>query len=521
MGADVTRTSKSHSSLSHAGDADHDDAVRLERSALGCVLEYPALIGEVEADVTDCFLIRDHRLLWRAMVKLHGEGIAPDITLLPAESGVDAAYIGGLLEPGYFLSNFRNYTARIRKSARDRCFRQLHEELGMACADDRPRIIQQMNELLIDSSSEKKGIQTFADVPEVLSLLADPDHQICRDLLVRRGVTMIASEPGVGKSFLEMALLVNVAIGGEFLGRPCKRTRVLMLDRENRTALLQKRLGLIAGGPLPNLKIWCSGNSDPPPKLGDPRLLAIAREEPTVFGFDSLVRFHDQNENLATASGKGDGDTGMAYVTGQARLLADVGSTVLILHHKGKGEKDYRGSEEIIANVDVAYVLLRDGENGRKLHNTKFRDGPDGFDIRISCDFEGGNFRCTDTVVVSEQRDPTATLQHLIEQEPGIGVNKIVKASGIRKSDVIQLLKGGKGELWHSKIGPRRAHFYFPGGTDPGLVPATGSREGRELVPDAFGTGSHIDSNGAEPVETFPPVPKTPPLYGEVLDWES
>jgi hypothetical protein len=436
-----------------------DNAVSLEKSMLGCVMEKPELLDEVDPNVVDDLLLSDHRLLLRAMVKLHADGIVPDVLLLADESGVDLAYIADLRFSGCLLGNFHRYVADVRKAAQDRRFRQYAEELTKAGADDRPRILQRMQEVMM-APSGVKVIRKFAEVQDLLNIPVKSDVCICRDLLEPGAVTLLVSSPGVGKSFLGMSLAVNVALGGTFLGRECAATRVLMLDRENPLRLLQKRLRLLAGGPVPNLKVWCGASTDPPPMIGDQRILAMAREERTLFVFDTLTRFHNANENSAT--GNGDGDAGMSYVTGQARLLADQGSTVLILHHRGKSAARYRGSEEILANVDVAFELERDGKNGRKLHNFKNRDGKDDFDIGIRCDFERGVFTCTDTTGVAERKDSVQVLQAFIQQNPGASTNKIIGASGLRASQASELLRQHEGLLWRCENGPRRARLYFP-----------------------------------------------------------
>ena len=134
---------------------------------------------------------------------------------------------------------------------------------------------------------------------DVLTIPVKSDASICRDLLEPGAVTMIVSSPGVGKSFLAMSLAVNVALGGTFLGRQCTAVRAMMFDRENPLRLLQKRLRLIAGGAVDDLKVWCGASADPPPMIGDPRILAMAREQRTLFVFDTLTRFHNANENSA------------------------------------------------------------------------------------------------------------------------------------------------------------------------------------------------------------------------------
>jgi hypothetical protein len=252
--------------------------------------------------------------------------------------------------------------------------------------------------------------------------------------------------------------------------------------------------------------------------IGDPRILAMAREQRTLFTFDTLTRFHNANENSAT--GNGDDDAGMSFVTGQARVLADLGSSVLILHHRGKGAARYRGSEEILANVDVAFELVRNGQNGRKLHNFKNRDGKDDFEIGISCDFEQGVFACTDAVVFAERTKPEEILQALINQNPGISVNKIAAESGLRRDRAIRLLLDGEGRLWRSEPGPRRSRIYFPPANGSRSIDTASSENSPEPVPTTSATGSRIDSHCTEPFGALPLVPKTPPLRGEGLDRE-
>jgi hypothetical protein len=515
----VSRLSESEKRLEPwPTDVGNNDAMLcVERSALGCILECPAFMAEVDADLADCFLLADHRALWWAMVNLHLEGTTPDVALLAAESRVDVSYIAGLVDAGYLLTNFRTYIARIREAACERRFHCLSEELRTASASDRPYLLRQIEKELA-SGTRKRVTQSYAEVEDVLSIPVVSDVSICRDVLEPGAVTMIVSSPGVGKSFLAMSLAVNVAVGGTFLGRKCTPMRVMMFDKENPLRLLQKRLQLIAGGAVPTLKVWCGASADPPPMIGDPRILAMAREQRTLFIFDALTRFHNANENSAT--GNGDDEAGMNFVTGQARLLTNLGSSVLILHHRGKGAARYRGSEEILANVDAAFELIRSGQNSRKLHNFKNRDGEDDFDISISCDFEHGVFTCTDAVIISDGRKPEEVLQTVIRRNPGTSVNRIAAAAGLRRDRVIQLLKDGEGHFWCSEPGRGRSRIYFPLDIGSRVVNATDSGNRPEPVPKTVASGSGTDSHCTEPLGALPLVPKTPPLNGEVLDRE-
>ena len=67
--------------------------------------------------------------------------------------------------------------------------------------------------------------------------------------------------------------------------------------------------------------------------------------------WDSLVEFHTGDEQSATAT---------RQFMRQFRHLANLGASVLVLHHMGKAdyEKEYRGSSDIKAVVDMAYKLV-------------------------------------------------------------------------------------------------------------------------------------------------------------------
>lgn len=73
---------------------------------------------------------------------------------------------------------------------------------------------------------------------------------------------------------------------------------------------------------------------------------------------DSLVSFHTGSENNASEV--------RAYMHGY-RQLANLGATVILLHHSGKGDtsREYRGSSDIKASVDVAYHLSNLGDPSR------------------------------------------------------------------------------------------------------------------------------------------------------------
>lgn len=72
--------------------------------------------------------------------------------------------------------------------------------------------------------------------------------------------------------------------------------------------------------------------------------------------FDSLIRFHEGEENSATE---------MAEVMQELRALAHAGATLVLLHQRAKSETSrYRGSSDIAGGVDTAISISRDRKAG-------------------------------------------------------------------------------------------------------------------------------------------------------------
>ena len=65
---------------------------------------------------------------------------------------------------------------------------------------------------------------------------------LVEDLIPEAAVTLISGESGSGKSTLTLALAGAVACGTEFLGRATVQHEVLILDRENPSAVQRQRL---------------------------------------------------------------------------------------------------------------------------------------------------------------------------------------------------------------------------------------------------------------------------------------
>jgi hypothetical protein len=119
--------------------------------------------------------------------------------------------------------------------------------------------------------------------------------------------------------------------------------------------------------------------------------------------------------------------------------------------------------------------------------------------VTIRPDFEEGTFAVTDSPEFAQRAADLDKLQKIIEEAPGQSQNAIYKASGMKKTRLIEMLKAGKDSLWdEQKDG--QSFRYFPlvsrkgnnlgnkgtgqgsGGCSPVPIPLDGNREQASLL---------------------------------------
>ena len=277
---------------------------------------------------------------------------------------------------------------------------------------------------------------------------------LIEDLLPRGMVTLITGDSGVGKSTMALTMAGAVAHGASFLCRKSRRCDSVYVDGENPVGVVCERLERLQIADTPALKFW-GGWSDPPPnRPNEESLLKWAKAHKGLIIFDSLVEFHPGSEQDSSETRK--------YMR-QFRKLANLGATVVVLHHTGKGEnsKDYRGSSDIKASVDMAYALEAIGEGETASHTLRLRP----FKCRIAqvpsirIDFSEGMFNLADGGTHTNGE----MLLHIIRENPGLTGRQIKdRTQGkIAKNRVDDLLSQGveKGSLCVA-LGTRSAKHY-------------------------------------------------------------
>jgi hypothetical protein len=194
--------------------------------------------------------------------------------------------------------------------------------------------------------------QAITDIPAVRDCGQHAIEYLRKPELPRGAVIGLTGDSGSGKSTLALAWAGEVAAAG---------TPVLVLDRENPISVVAERLERlgITDGAL--LRYWGGWLAEPPPQPNDPAVLDWVKscEPRPLMIVDSMVAFHGGDENDA-------GET-RAFMQ-QCRTVADLGGTVVVVHHDGKADtsKDYRGSSDFKASLDEGFHITNlPGPDGR------------------------------------------------------------------------------------------------------------------------------------------------------------
>jgi archaellum biogenesis ATPase FlaH len=205
-----------------------------------------------------------------------------------------------------------------------------------------------------------RRITSISEIPSIRTFATQKIEFLVEGLIAVGTVTAITGESGCGKSTLATALASAVERGVPFAGLPTRRCPVLMLDRENPVSVIAERFDRLGIDDSPNFIVWggwCLEEATDPTSPLVVGWVESLEPKPLII-VDSFVAFNSGDENDATQT--------RSYMQG-FRRLADLGATVIVIHHGGKSEsnKDYRGSSDIKASIDVGLHLANLGDPSR------------------------------------------------------------------------------------------------------------------------------------------------------------
>jgi hypothetical protein len=214
--------------------------------------------------------------------------------------------------------------------------------------------------------------------------IATPGHQpyLVKKLIYLPGITMLHSDPGVGKSICAMDLAFRVGLGlTEWCGYKIKwRVRVLYIFSEGMARLWKRRDAWLKkhGYTVDHLRGWVDFYPEPIPLNASEAyvdtLITYARQH----GYRLIVI-----DTWATANaGSDENAVGLMQqsLNRCGRIRDEVQAAVLLVHHDNR-QGAFRGSSAIDGYVDTRLHAARDGEREDRrvaIKVEKQRDDEDG-----------------------------------------------------------------------------------------------------------------------------------------------
>lgn len=443
----------------------HPDTTATERALLGAILLEPARWPQTAALAVNDFLLSAHRRIYAEMARVVEDGGTIDLVCLADRLNAQLEEIGGIdylsaLVEHCLPANISEYVRAIKEgSLRRKLARQAENFSHSLCSPrlDRDELDQQMREMAAALQNHSAAsVIKFHDIPDIFSLDIKPLDVLVKGMIARKCITMIAGADGVAKSLFALKLCLAVATGGDFLGQRCAKAPVIYCDYENPDSTILERMRLLAGGPIPDLKIWGTWLGPPlgpPPPIGSEILLQMAEEVRPLIVVDPLRYAHAGKEN--------DSDD-MMPVMRKLRALAVTGAAVLILHHVSRNEgSNGRGSSVIQGACDIRFVQGMDDKDPSllTLKCGKTRLGSR-FSITIRANYDEGTFEPTDSQELTRKPDSTLAIGRIIESNPGLSQSAICAKVGRRKQKVIEVLKTGIGIHWEARENGNALSFF-------------------------------------------------------------
>lgn len=299
--------------------------------------------------------------------------------------------------------------------------------------------------VLVDPAGQPYAVAeqrvVISELPSVWQMEAKVDWLV-EGIIPRGSVVLFSADSGTGKTWLAHAIGGAVAGGESFIERKVQQTPVLYLDGENPLFVVKRNLSDLGIQETPDFHVWAGWNVEPPPGPDDPRIIDFVRQYKPLLIWDSLVEFNPGDEQSSTE---------VRLFMKFFRRLAHEGATIIVLHHTGKSRssEEYRGSSDIKASVDVAYLVTGKTLNG-KVHQLfakpfKSRIAPG---QKFAMEFhEGRGF-----VAIDGWHEPTGAEASKVVREIVIAnpksnatyIKNLAKPFGISKNKVDEILRGSE-----------------------------------------------------------------------------
>lgn len=224
------------------------------------------------------------------------------------------------------------------------------------------------------------------------TLLAKPDPKLewlIDNIWVDKSRGLIAGNPGVGKTWIALDMLISVASGQLCLGKyPTKQGNVLLVEEEASEFNLSRRLHAMARArglkdtDLSNLFHLTRQFAKMPADSLELFHLIMDNDIRLVV-FDSLRRFHNADENSSSEM--------QPVLDAFARLNAATEASIVLIHHLSKSNEvsnkplfeRLRGSSDFWAWRDCLIGVEGEEESHKANCSFQFRDAPDQAPVQV------------------------------------------------------------------------------------------------------------------------------------------
>lgn len=181
---------------------------------------------------------------------------------------------------------------------------------------------------------------------------------VVQDFLFPKTVNMLFSPPGGFKSLLTLDLCLCIAAGEPWLGLKTKKGKVLILDRENSNKDIRDRVVSLINGHKwkRRLKSIYANFLIRRGTLNDIKFLEdlnvyVKENNVCLIVIDTLRRYSSFEENSSDGMNQ--------LYTAFQEIIGETGAAILFLHHTNKEGETYRGSVDLLGQVDTAFKIIR------------------------------------------------------------------------------------------------------------------------------------------------------------------
>ena len=364
-----------------------------ERAVLGAMLIDNAIIPDVTVTLSaPSFHDTKNRTVYNAIRDVwENEGVADQVTMIPhlqdagKLDGVGQSYVAELASETATSSNWKAYAKIVTDHQNRRKMIVLAQKLEtLARSGDIENGLVLARDYL-DKATIETTETDWQDMPTVGEFVKSGDETVDYLLdgaIIENSATILASDPGAGKSMWAMGLSFSIATGRPFVGREVKPGKVLCFDYEMAENLLRWRLGAVARGmgldidKVDSFRIRSLATDELSTEAGINKLAArIAAFKPSLVVFDTMRRvMGDLKENQSDDMAK------ILLAINHIKARTGHDFSVLYLHHtvkdrEAQGLEKVRGSGDLAGQVDQVLVMDSFSDGKITLDAVKQRHG--------------------------------------------------------------------------------------------------------------------------------------------------